>query len=280
MSATSVSIPAAGPSLSTRASWAVADSLAIAQRNLLKYVRIPTLLVFSTIQPVMFVVLFRYVFGGAINLPPGLSYVDFLMPGIFVQTVVFGSTQTGVGLAEDLAGGMIERFRSLPMARSAVLAGRTISDTVRNFFVVALMTGVGMAVGFRFHGGFANAIAGLVLAVLFGLAFSWIMAVIGLSAGNVEAAQASSFVWVFPFVFASSAFVPLQSMPGWLQAWAKVNPVSVVVNAIRSLTLGGNTARLAQGGTTFTHLWQALAWIVGILVVFVPFAVRKYRRTA
>ena len=279
MSATSVSIPA-GPSLSTRASWAVADSLAIAQRNLLKYVRIPTLLVFSTIQPVMFVVLFRYVFGGAINLPPGLSYVDFLMPGIFVQTVVFGSTQTGVGLAEDLAGGMIERFRSLPMARSAVLAGRTISDTVRNFFVVALMTGVGMAVGFRFHGGFANAIAGLVLAVLFGLAFSWIMAVIGLSAGNVEAAQASSFVWVFPFVFASSAFVPLQSMPGWLQAWAKVNPVSVVVNAIRSLTLGGNTARLAQGGTTFTHLWQALAWIVGILVVFVPFAVRKYRRTA
>jgi ABC transporter DrrB family efflux protein len=271
---------AAPPGLSMRASWAVSDALTITRRNLLKYVRIPTLLVFSTIQPVMFVVLFRYVFGGAITLPPGLSYVDFLMPGIFIQTVVFGSTQTGVGLAEDLAGGMIERFRSLPMARSAVLAGRTVSDTVRNCFVVALMTGVGMAVGFRFHGGVGSSVAGLLLAVAFGLAFSWIMALIGLTAGNVEAAQASSFVWVFPFVFASTAFVPLATMPGWLQQWAKVNPVSVVVNAIRSLCLGSETATAVQGGTTLTHIWQALAWIVGILVVFVPLSVRRYRRTA
>jgi ABC transporter DrrB family efflux protein len=264
---------------SLQARWAVTDALAITRRNLLRYVRVPTLLVFSTIQPVMFVVLFRYVFGGAINLPAGLSYVDFLMPGIFVQTVVFGSTQTGVGLAEDLAGGMIERFRSLPMARSAVLAGRTLSDTVRNVFVVLLMTGVGTLVGFRFHGGFIGGVIGLLFAVLFGLAFSWIMALIGLTAGNVEAAQASSFVWVFPFVFASTAFVPLQTMPGWLQAWAKVNPVSIVVDAIRSLTLGGRISRAVDLGSQFTHIWQALAWIVGILVVFVPLAVRRYRRT-
>ena len=268
------------PELSKQISYGFSDTLAITRRNLLKYIRIPTLLVFSTIQPVMFVILFRYVFGGAINLPvAGLNYVDFLMPGIFVQTVVFGSTQTGVGLAEDLAGGMIERFRSLPMARSAVLSGRTLSDTVRNMFVVLLMTGVGMAVGFRFHGGFASAIFALLLAVLFGLAFSWIMALIGLTAGNVEAAQAGSFVWVFPFVFASTAFVPLESMPGWLQAWAKVNPVSVVVEAIRALCLGSNTATLLQGGTTLTHVMQALAWIGAILMVFVPLSVLRYRRT-
>jgi ABC transporter DrrB family efflux protein len=174
---------------------------------------------------------------------------------------------------------MIERFRSLPMARSAVLAGRTLSDTVRNLFVVVLMTLVGMLVGFRFHSGVIASVAALIFPVLFGLAFSWIMALIGLTAGNVEAAQASSFVWVFPFVFASTAFVPLQSMPGWLQAWAKVNPVSVIVNAIRSLTLDARTAHLVQGGTRLTHIWQALAWIVGILLVFVPLAVRRYRRT-
>jgi ABC-2 type transport system permease protein len=261
--------------------WVVSDAWAITKRNLLRYVRVPTLLVFSTIQPVMFVLLFRYVFGGAIKLPiPNVSYVDFLMPGIFVQTVVFGSTQTGVGLAEDLAGGMIERFRSLPMARSAVLAGRTVSDTVRNLFVMLLMTGVGMLVGFRFHGGFVAAVMALAVALAFGFAFSWISALIGLTAGNVEAAQASSFVWIFPLTFASAAFVPLQSMPGWLEAWAKVNPVTIIVQALRALALGGDTATRLQGGSTFTHVWQAVAWIVGILLVFVPLAVRRYRRTA
>lgn len=259
--------------------WAVSDALAITWRNLLKYVRVPTLLVFSTIQPVMFVLLFRYVFAGSINLrTPGLNYVDFLMPGIFVQTVVFGSTQTGVGLAEDLAGGMIERFRSLPMARSAVLAGRTLSDTVRNVFVVLLMTGVGMLVGFRFHGALLGAVGALVLAVMFGFAFSWISALIGLSAGNVEAAQAGSFVWIFPLTFASSAFVPVKSLPGWLQAWAKINPVSITVDALRSLSLGGRTATALQGGSTATHVLQALAWIAGILLVFIPLSVRRYRR--
>jgi ABC transporter DrrB family efflux protein len=261
--------------------WVISDAWAITKRNLLRYVRVPTLLVFSTIQPVMFVLLFRYVFGGAIKLPiPNVSYVDFLMPGIFVQTVVFGSTQTGVGLAEDLAGGMIERFRSLPMARSAVLAGRTLSDTVRNLFVMLLMTGVGMLVGFRFHGGFLAAILALAVALAFGFAFSWISALIGLTAGNVEAAQASSFVWIFPLTFASAAFVPLQSMPGWLEAWAKINPVTIIVQALRTLALGGDTATRLQGGSTITHVWQAVAWIVGILVVFVPLSVRRYRRTA
>ena len=261
--------------------WVISDAGAITKRNLLRYVRVPTLLVFSTIQPVMFVLLFRYVFGGAIKLPiPNVSYVDFLMPGIFVQTVVFGSTQTGVGLAEDLAGGMIERFRSLPMARSAVLAGRTLSDTVRNLFVMLLMTGVGMLVGFRFHGGLFAAILALAVALAFGFAFSWISALIGLTAGNVEAAQASSFVWIFPLTFASAAFVPLQSMPGWLEAWAKINPVTIIVQALRALALGGDTATRLQGGSTITHVWQAVAWIVGILVVFVPLSVRRYRRTA
>jgi ABC transporter DrrB family efflux protein len=261
--------------------WVISDAGAITKRNLLRYVRVPTLLVFSTIQPVMFVLLFRYVFGGAIKLPiPNVSYVDFLMPGIFVQTVVFGSTQTGVGLAEDLAGGMIERFRSLPMARSAVLAGRTLSDTVRNLFVMLLMTGVGMLVGFRFHGGLLAAILALAVALAFGFAFSWISALIGLTAGNVEAAQASSFVWIFPLTFASAAFVPLQSMPGWLEAWAKINPVTIIVQALRALALGGDTATRLQGGSTITHVWQAVAWIVGILVVFVPLSVRRYRRTA
>jgi ABC-2 type transport system permease protein len=200
------------------------------------------------------------------------------MPGIFVQTVMFGSTQTGVGLAEDLAGGMIERFRSLPMARSAVLAGRTLSDTVRNVFVVLLMTGVGMLVGFRFHGGPLGALGTLILAVMFGFAFSWISALIGLWAGNVEAAQAGSFVWIFPLTFASSAFVPVKSLPGWLQGWAKVNPVSITVDALRSLSLGGRTATALQGGSTSTHVLQALAWIAGILLVFVPLSVRRYRR--
>jgi ABC transporter DrrB family efflux protein len=261
-------------------SWVVSDALAITRRNLLKYVRLPTLLVFSTIQPVMFVLLFRYVFGGAIELPvPGLSYVDFLMPGIFVQTTVFGSTQTGIGLAEDLHGGMIERFRSLPMARSAVLAGRTISDSVRNLFVVLLMTGVGMATGFRFHAGIPAFAAALGLVVLFGFAFSWISAQIGLAAGNVEAAQAGSFVWIFPLVFASSAFVPVSSMPGWLQAVAKANPMTIVVDAVRALSLGGETATRLQGGSTLTHVWQAVAWAAGILLVFVPLAVRTYRKT-
>ena len=271
MSASAVLTPeTAAPSVGgRRLAYAVSDALVVTKRNLLRYVRIPTLLVFSTIQPVMFVLLFAYVFGGAINAGP-VSYRDFLMPGIFVQTVVFGSTQTGVGLADDLSRGMIERFRSLPMARSAVLAGRTASDTVRNLFVVLLMTLIGTLIGFRFHAGLLAAVAGLGLAVLFGLAFSWISALIGLTVRDVESAQAAGFVWIFPLTFASSAFVRVETMPGWLQAWAKVNPVSVTVDSIRALVLGWPVA---------PHLWKSLAWIAGILLVFVPLSVNRYRKT-
>jgi len=262
----------------SRLYWTISDIRAMTWRNLVKYSRVPTLLVFSTIQPVMFVLLFVYVFGGAIPIP-GVSYKDYIMPGIFIQTVVFGSTQTGVGLAEDLTRGMIDRFRSLPMARSAVLAGRSLGDSFRNLFVVLLMTGVGYLIGFRFHGGFLKAILAILLAVLFGSAFSWISANIGLRIRDVEATTAASFVWVFPFVFASSAFVRVQTMPGWLQEFVKVNPISIAVEAIRSLTLQPEAATAVQGGTTLMHVSQMLAWIAGLLLVFVPLAVRGYRRT-
>jgi ABC transporter DrrB family efflux protein len=274
MSATTVQAPAA-PAAVRRGSitTTVSDILAVTRRNLIRYVRVPTLLVFSTIQPVMFVLLFRYVFGSAIVRAPGFAfpYVDDLMPGIFIQTVIFGSTQTGVGLAEDLTKGMIDRFRSLPMARSAVLAGRTLSDTVRNGFVVVLMGVVGYLVGFRIHAGFLHALVGVALALAFGLCFSWISALIGLAVRDVESAQAASFVWIFPLVFASTAFVPLAALPGWLQAWARINPVSVNVDALRALLQGW------PSGTY--HLGIAVAWVVGILVVFVPLSVRRYRRS-
>jgi ABC transporter DrrB family efflux protein len=249
-------------------SWAVTDALAMTRRNLLRYVRVPNLLVFSTIQPVMFVLLFTYVFGGAVRIPGG-SYKDFLLPGILVQTVIFGSTQTGVGLADDLSRGMIDRFRSLPMARSAVLAGRTLSDTVRNLFVVLLMIGVGLLIGFRFHAGFIAAVGAIVLAVLFGLAFSWISAYIGMAVRDVESAQTAGFIWIFPLVFASAVFVPVATMPGWLQSFARINPVTNTAEAVRAL---------CQGGPTASHVLHSLAWIVGILLVFVPLSVRRYRR--
>jgi ABC transporter DrrB family efflux protein len=260
------------------ARWVISDAAAMTRRNLLKYVRVPTLLVFSTIQPVMFVLLFAYIFGGAVNIP-GVDYKDFLMPGIFVQTAVFGSMQTGIGLAEDISHGMIDRFRSLPMARSAVLAGRTMSDSVRNLFVILLMTGVGYLIGFRFRGGLVFAVAGILLAILFSYAFSWISALIGLSIRDVESTQAASFASIFPLVFASSAFVPIATMPGWLQAFAKVNPISLTVNAIRSLTLESHTATAVQGGTAGTHVWQALLAIGVMLAISVPLAIRAYRKT-
>ena len=254
----------------TTLGYTVSDALAMTRRNLIRYVRIPSLLVFSTIQPIMFVLLFAYVFGGAIRgLPRGVKYIDFLMAGIFVQTTVFGSTQTGVGLAEDLSKGMIDRFRSLPMARSAVLAGRTLGDSVRNAFVVVLMTIVGMLIGFRFHAGVLAAVAALLLVVAFGFSFSWISATLGLAVHDVESAQTAGFVWVFPLTFASSVFVPLTTMPGWLQAFARANPITNAANALRALTLGGPTTR---------PVIYALAWIVGILVVFVPLATSRYRK--
>jgi ABC transporter DrrB family efflux protein len=250
-------------------SVAIGDSAALTWRNLVNYRRVPQLLVFSTIQPVIFVLLFRFVFGGAISVP-GYDYVDYLMPGIFVQTVTFGSLSTGVGLAEDLHKGLIERFKSLPIARSAVLAGRTTADLVRNLFVVALMCLVGLLVGFRVHTNLLAFLAGYIILLLFGFALSWVFATIGLTMPNAEAAQAASFPILAPLVFASSAFVPISSMPGWLQAFAEHQPVSATVDAVRALMIGGPTT---------TAVVKALAWCVGIIAVFAPIAVRRYRRT-
>ncbi len=257
-----------GQSLRSRLYWALADGLVLAKRNLVQIPRIPELLIFATIQPVMFVLLFRYVFGGAIDVG-SQSYVNYLMAGIFAQTVAFGSMTTGIGLAEDLSRGLIDRFRSLPMARSAVLVGRTIADLVRNMFVVAVMLAVGLLVGFRPGGGATGWVAAIGLLLLLSFAFSWIAATIGLLVRNVEAVQPASFVWLFPLTFASSAFVPTSTMPGWLRAFAERQPITQVVDAVRGFLLD---EPVGSAG------WQALAWCVGILLVFVPLAVSLYRR--
>ena len=249
---------------------ALGDGMVVAKRNLIKIKRVPDLLVFTTLQPIMFVLLFSYVFGGAISQADGgKAYREFLIAGIFAQTVVFGALNTAVGLAEDRSKGLLERLRSLPMARSAVLMGRTLGDLVRNVFVLFLMLVVGSLVGFRFHNGFAPAVLAVLLALLFGFAFSWIFAIVGMLVREPETAQVAGLLPTFPLVFASSAFTPTSTMPGWLQAFANHQPVSVTVNAIRNLT---------QGGPVASSTLQSLAWIVGILVVFVPLSVRIYRK--
>ncbi len=239
-------------------------------RNLLRLVRVPTLIAFATAQPVLFIVLFTYGFGGAIH-PPGVPhYIDYLLPGLFVLSIGFGASQTGVAVAEDLASGMIDRFRSLPMARVAVLAGRGVADAVRNLFVVGLMIGVGYLAGFRFHAGVGAALGVVILAVAVGLAFSWVNALLGLL---VKEAESAGLVGLFPvivLVFSSSTLVPVATMPSWLQAFAKVNPITIIVNALRSLCLGGITP---------SSVAPAVAWVVGILLVTVPLATLRYRRT-
>lgn len=249
---------------------AVRDALAVAGRNLTTYRRVPQLVVFSTIQPVIFVLMFRYVFGGVVGSALNVPYVDYLMPGIFVQTVVFGAIATAVGLATDIQSGLLERFRSLPMARSAVLAGRTLADLTRNVFVALLMLAVGFAVGFHIHNGVPLLVAGMLLVLLFGYALAWIFATLGLLTGDPETAQAAAFPVLAPLVFASSAFIPVATMPGWLQAFATHQPVSITASAVRALVLGGPTA---------TNVWQCLAWCAGIIAVFAPLAVRRYRHT-
>ncbi len=248
--------------------WIVNDTIALAKRSLLKIVRIPESLFFSTIQPIMFVLLFRYVFGGAIHVK-GVSYANYLIPGIFVQTVAFGAVNTSIGLAEDLQKGIIERFRSLPMARSAVLLGRTIADLVRNFFVVIIISIVGFLVGFSIKTSVLDFLVGLVLILLFSYALSWGFAVIGLFAPNSETAQVMSFPLLFPLTFASSAFVPVSSMPGWLQGYATYQPISVIVNAARALMVGGGVAWPIE---------ESLIWVVGITVILAPLAIRRYRK--
>lgn len=244
------------------------DAITMAWRNLKAMSRNPQVILFSTFQPVIFVLTFRYVFGGSIRVP-GIDYVNFLMPGVFVQSVAFGGMNTAAGLAEDLSKGMIERFRSLPMARSAVLAGRALADLVRNLGVVTLMVGVGFLVGFRISGSVAQFALAMALIVAFSFGVSWVFALVGLVSANAEAAQAMGFPILAILVFASTAFVPIEGMPGWLQAYNRFQPVSVTVAAVRGLTLGDVGAG---------QVLAALAWALALVIFFAPLAVRVYRR--
>jgi ABC-2 type transport system permease protein len=246
------------------------DALVLAERNLVRLPRAPDLLIGFTIQPVMFVLLFAYVFGGAIS-TPGYDYVDYLMPGIITQSIAFGGFVTAIGLNEDLRKGLIDRFRSLPMTRSAVLAGRTIADVVLNTFSLAVMLTVGFIVGFNFDSPVYEILAGIVLLLLFGYAFSWFFALMGMIASSPESAQSVGFLVIFPLTFASSAFVPTDSMPTWLQKFADVNPFTIVVNAVRALWLDAPADN---------YIWGAVAWTLGMIAVFAPLAVRAYRRAA
>jgi ABC transporter DrrB family efflux protein len=247
------------------------DARVVTGRNLRHFVRQLDLLVFSTIQPIMFVLLFTYVFGGAISksLPAGVSYIDYLLPGILVQSVTFRASMTAVGLSDDLKLGVIDRFRSMPMARSAVLVGRTSADLVRNVLIIGLMIVVGYIIGFRFEAGVLQAIGCIALVTGFGLALSWIFAFVALTVRSAEAAQSAGFVILFPLVFASSVFVPISTLPDWLQAIAKVSPVTLTANAARSLALVPGTP---------SSLGGAIAWIAGLLAVFIPLSVWRYRR--
>ncbi len=246
---------------------AARDTGGVARRNLLRILRNPRLLVFSAVQPAMLLVLFRYVLGGAIHIPGG-SYVDYIVPAVFIEAVMIGGMATAIGLADDLGSGIIDRFRSLPMARSAVLAGRTLADLSRSVFALALMVGLGLLVGFSFHADAGGIIAGLALVLVFGYCFSWVYATIGLLTKDPETAQVAGILPFFVLVFASSAIVPVATMPGWLQPFARHQPVSITINAVRALV---------QGEPTHHWVWQSLAWSGGILVVFFTIAVHLYR---
>ncbi len=246
---------------------AVRDTAGVAKRNLLRIVRNPRLLVISAVQPALLLVLFRYVLGGAIHIP-GVSYVDYIVPAVFIEAVMIGGMATAIGLADDLRSGIIDRFRSLPMARSAVLAGRTLADLSRSVFSLALMVGLGLLVGFRFHSSVGAIIGGLALVLLFGYCFSWIYATIGLVTKDPETAQIAGILPFFVLVFASSAIVPVATMPSWLQPFARHQPVSITIDAVRALL---------QGEPTHNWVWQSLAWSAGIFAVFFVVAVHLYR---
>jgi ABC-2 type transport system permease protein/oleandomycin transport system permease protein len=247
----------------------MADSRVMAARQLRKITRRQTYIAYLFVQPVIFVILFRYVFGSAIN-TGRVSYVNFLMPGIIVMTAVFGALTTGLGLTEDLAAGIVDRFRSLPIARSAVLVGRTAADLVTNALTLTVMLLIGFAVGFRPTQPVWQVALALLLVLAFAYVFSWISAFVGVMVRNPEVAQGVGFIWVFPLVFASSAFVPTAHMPGVVHAFAVINPVTLVVDAARALMIGhGDALGPALG---------SLAWMVALLLVFVPLAVRGFRR--
>jgi ABC-2 type transport system permease protein len=263
---TAIALPAPRPlGRVTAAFW---DTTDVAWRNLRTLLRTPQALIFATVQPVIFVLLFRYAFGGAIHVP-GVNYVDYLMPGIFAQAVCFGAIGTAVGLSTDLRSGILVRFRTLPMARVAVLGGRTVADLARNLLVVAVMVGVGFAVGFRSTQGAVGLVAAVGLVVAFAYAISWLFVALGLRVSDPDAAQAAGVPVMFLLVFTSSAFVPLSSMPGWLQAIGAHQPVNALVNAERALILGGPAAH---------DVLISLAWSAGILLVFAALSARTYAR--
>lgn len=252
--------------------YEITDTWAITKRNLLRYTRLPQLIFFSAIQPIIFLTLFNFVFGGALGNAGAAfhgKYINYLLPGIMVQVTLFGGLQTGIGLARDINSGLVDRFRSLPMSRSAVLTGRTLADTIRNVFVIIIMLILGHLYGFRFYNGFWNAIAMVLALLLFGFAFSWFSAFLGLWLKDEETAQLAGFVFVFPLVFASAAFVPVASMASWLQHFAVNQPITFAASAARSFAFGA-----PMNGA----IWKLIIWSVGIMLVFIPLSVANYRR--
>ena len=260
--------------------YAFADGAVVAKRNLIKIKRVPDLLVFTTISPIMFVLLFAYVFGGSIS-PPGVNYREFLIAGIFVQTVIFGATFTGAGMADDMQKGVIDRFRSLPMSRSAVLAGRTASDIVYNMISVTVMSLTGLLVGWRIRTSLLEAVGGFLLLLLFAYAFSWVMAYVGLLVPSPEVVNNASFIVIFPITFVANTFVPSENLPTVLRTFAEWNPVSAVAQAARELF--GNTSPIAPPPRVWSlqhPVLYTLIWVAIILAVFVPLSVQQYKRAA
>jgi ABC transporter DrrB family efflux protein len=250
--------------------YAVSDTLVLAKRSLFRIRRQPDLLVGYTIQPIMFVVLFAYVFGGAIATPGFEDYTDFLLPGIIVQSMVFGGFVTALGLSEDVKKGLIDRFRSLPMWTPAVVTGRILADVGTNAIQLAILLAVGLLIGFRFSSSPPEVLVGVLLLFLIGYAFSWVFAFLGLTASSPEAANAYGFTILFPLTFISSAFVPTETMPSWLEPFAEHNPFTTMVDAVRALFLGTPAGN---------DIWLAVVWCIVIIAVFAPLSVWRYRRT-
>jgi ABC transporter DrrB family efflux protein len=284
MSTTSTATPttaAAGPSLldvvrAPRTAGPLVTATQVARRTVRKFMRTPQLLVISTVQGAMFLLIFRYVFGGAIE-TGGVPYVDFLVPGFVVTSVLFAGAGASAGVAEDVEQGFFDRLRSLPVARPALLAGRSLADTALLTWSLAVTAAIGFAVGFRIHGSVGQALAAFALCVIYGFAFTWLFIWIGLVAGNAQAAQGMSLL-VFPFTFVSSAYVPVDSMPGWMQPVAEHQPITIMTNAVRSLALG-DPAAAGLTGSTADWVVQSLAWSVALVAVFAPLAVVRYRRS-
>jgi ABC transporter DrrB family efflux protein len=247
----------------------VSDTLVLTRRNMLVSLRTPELVVAAALLPVMFVLLFRYVFGGSIHIPGYPHYVDYLIPGVIVQTALFGGSSSAAGVAEDLSKGVTDRFRSLPTQRGAILAARTLADLVRLTYTMALMIGIGVLVGFRFHNTWLRSLEGIGIALFFGYACSWLFALLGMTIRNVEAVTMTAMALTFPLVFAASTFTSAETMPPWLRTFAKAQPVTHVVDALRAFTQG--TAPIARPAI------YALAWTTGILIVAATLAVRRFR---